>query len=196
MESELYQSYEKAATQTDRVNGFMTMLRESQRYGLMMVPTSRSRDHETSIRLVALMLLQQVNPDYTPATGIPLDWTPRIGTLLREDADSLVRLFEGQQESLASFWSVGGTAVSWTQTELLREINVKHLIEVVSNQVEAKARPLRTVAVTNLVIGMVVGGLSVSAVSDLIGGRLEQAVGFSTVAIGLIWFGIHRAFKC
>nr|QHU24522.1 hypothetical protein [Pseudomonas aeruginosa] len=73
---------------------------------------------------------------------------------------------------------------------------MKHLVEVVSDQVEAKARPLRTVAVTNLFVGMVVGALSVVAATAGTQGHFGISAGAFAVALGLIWFGIHRTFKC
>lgn len=73
---------------------------------------------------------------------------------------------------------------------------MKHLIEVVNDQLEAKARPLRTVAVTNLVVGMVVGALSVVAATAGTQGLFGISAGSFAIALGLIWYGIRRTYKC
>ena len=72
---------------------------------------------------------------------------------------------------------------------------MKDLVEVVNEQLEAKARPLRTVAVTNLFIGMVVGGLSVVAVTAGAQGQFGISAGSFAIGLGLIWHGIYRTYK-
>lgn len=73
---------------------------------------------------------------------------------------------------------------------------MKHLTEVVSDQVEAKARPLTTVAVTNLFIGMVIGALSVIAAKAGTEGEFGISAGAFAVGLGLVLFGIYRVYKC
>lgn len=73
---------------------------------------------------------------------------------------------------------------------------MKHLVEVVSDQIEAKARPLRTVAVTNLFIGMVVGVLSVIAATAGTQGHFGISAGAFIIALGLILYGVRRTYKC
>lgn len=104
-DDELHSNYEFVASKTTRLVGFFTMLRESQRYGVMMVPTLPGRDRETAVRLAALFLLQQVTTDFRPASDIASDWMPRQGSKLRHDAENLASLFDGQQAQVQQFWS-------------------------------------------------------------------------------------------
>lgn len=73
---------------------------------------------------------------------------------------------------------------------------MKHLVEVVNDQLEAKAQPLRTVAVTNLFVGMVVGALSVVAATAGTQGQFGISAGAFAIALGLIWYGVRRTYKC
>lgn len=70
-----------------------------------------------------------------------------------------------------------------------------HDLEQHALQGAAKCRTTRSVAVTNMFIGMFVGGLGVSAAGAFALGQPAHAVGFAAGALVLIWLGIHRAFK-
>lgn len=104
-EIQRYERYD--LTVQDRVKGLLTILRESQRHGVMMVPTASERDEDRAVRLAALLLLQQVQQDYLPVTGLAVDWLPANGTKLRNDAESLAQLFEAQKHRVAEFWAAG-----------------------------------------------------------------------------------------
>ena len=72
---------------------------------------------------------------------------------------------------------------------------MNHQTEVGSDPLEAKARPLRTVAVTNLFVGMVIGAMSVIAAKAGTEGHFGISAGAFTVGLGLVMFGIHRVYK-
>ncbi|MGE8063802.1 hypothetical protein [Pseudomonas sp. NPDC089569] len=73
---------------------------------------------------------------------------------------------------------------------------MKKIIDVVNDEVEANARPLRTVAVTNLPLGMAVGVLSVITAIAGADGHFGWAAGAFTTALALLWYGIRRTYKC
>lgn len=72
---------------------------------------------------------------------------------------------------------------------------MKNLIEADNDQAEVGARSTRTVAVTNLFVGMAVGVLTVATAQAGSAGYVVFATATFTVSLGLIWFGIHRAYK-